>query len=171
MRTTFVVPPPVTEELIARRKALGQDLYDEVWEGVYHVAAAPNAWHSEVQARLIRILGPLADRVGLQVHGPSNIGGSRDFRVPDLAFLRGTADPVWQHTAAIVVEVVSPGDESRLKFAHYFRMGVEEFLIVDPGARTVEWFARGRDVFTPTDASAILGISATELHTAIDWPA
>jgi len=43
MRTTFVARPLVTEELIARRKALGQDLYDEVWEGVYHVAAAPSA--------------------------------------------------------------------------------------------------------------------------------
>jgi Uma2 family endonuclease len=170
MRTLFVDPPPEVEELIAQRKALGQDLYDEVWEGVYHVAAAPNARHSDVQAQLIRILGSLGDHVGLRVHGPDNIGGPRNFRVPDVVLLRGTPDPVWQHTAAIVVEVVSPGDESRLKFGHYFDMGVEEFLIVDPGPRTVEWFARGADAFVPTDGSAILGISTEELHAAIDWP-
>lgn len=120
---------------------------------------------------MIVFLAPLARRAGLRVHGPDNIGGPRDFRVPDVVLLRGTPDPVWQHTAAIVVEVVSPGDESRLKFDHYFRMGVEESLIVDPAPRTVAWFARGADAFVAADGSAILGIGTNELHAAIDWPA
>ena len=171
MRTTFVDPPPAVEDWLAQRRALGQDLYDEVWEGEYHVAAAPNDRHANVQVQLVETLAPLARRAGLAPRGPSNIGGPKDFRVPDLVFLRGTPDPVWQHTAAIVVEVVSPGDESRLKSAHYFNRGVEEFLIVDPGARTVEWFQRGPDGFRPADASAILGITSAGLASAIDWPA
>jgi len=170
MRTTFVDPPPAVEELIAQRRALGQDLYDEVWEGEYHVAGAPNDAHSDVQYQLVEILGPLARTAGLLGRGPSNIGRPKDFRVPDLVFLRGTPDPVWQPTAAIVVEVVSPGDESRLKFGHYFRMGVEEFLIVDPGQRTVEWFERGPDGFRPSYGSTLLGISSGEMASSIDWP-
>jgi Uma2 family endonuclease len=70
-----------------------------------------------------------------------------------------------------VVEVVSPGDESRLKFGHYFRMGVEESLIVDPSRHTVEWFERGPDAFRPSDGSRLLGLTGADLATAIDWPA
>jgi Uma2 family endonuclease len=171
MRTLFVDPPQAVEELIAQRRALGQDLYDEVWEGEYHVTAAPNDAHSDVQFQLTGILRPLARQAGLLGRGPSNIGRPKDFRVPDLAFLRGAPDPVWQHTAAVVVEVVSPGDESRLKFHHYFRMDVDELLIVDPAQRTVEWFERGPDAFRPADGSTLLGITSAELASAIDWPA
>jgi Uma2 family endonuclease len=170
MRTLFVDPPQEVEDLIAQRKALGQDLYDEVWEGEYHVAAAPTDAHADLQVQLIRLLGPMADRAGLLARGPSNIGGPQDFRVPDIAFFRGDRGVTWHATAAIVVEVASPGDESRRKFGHYFRSGVEESLIVDPGPRSVEWYARATDDFEPVDRSAILGIASAELDEAIDWP-
>ena len=134
------------------------------------MAAAPTDGHADVRVQLVRILAPLADRAGLQVRGPSNIGGPQNFRVPDLAFFRGDKGVTWHMGAAVVVEVVSPGDESRRKFGHYFAMGVEEFLIVDPRACTVEWFARGTGAFEPADGSSILGITGTALNEAIDWP-
>ena len=57
MRTTFVMdPPPIVEDWLAQRHALGQDLYDEVWEGEYHVAAAPTGRHADIQAQLIQVL-------------------------------------------------------------------------------------------------------------------
>jgi len=56
MRTLFVDPAQEVEDLIAQRKALGQDLYDEVWEGEYHVAAAPTDAHADLQVQLIEIL-------------------------------------------------------------------------------------------------------------------
>jgi len=170
MRTLFVDPPPAVEDLIAERKALGQDLYDEVWEGEYHVAAARTDAHGDLQVQLVAILLPHAKRAGLLARGPSNVGGPRDFRVPDLAFFRDGKGVTWHPGAAVVVEVVSPGDESRLKFGHYFRSGVEEFLIVDPVARSVEWFVRGPDAFEPADGSAVLGITSRELDEALDWP-
>jgi len=41
MRTVLVGRPPQDfEEVLQRRRALGQDLFDEVWEGEYHVAPA-----------------------------------------------------------------------------------------------------------------------------------
>jgi Uma2 family endonuclease len=171
MRTLFVTdPPPAVEDWLERRRALGQDLYDEVWEGEYHVAAAPTGPHADLQAQLIRVLGPLADRRGLSILGPSNIGGPTDFRVPDVLVLRRREALTWYPTAAIVVEVVSPGDESRRKTDFYFRRRVEELLIVDPLARTVEWFARGTDALEASAGSELLGITGVELGASLEWP-
>jgi Uma2 family endonuclease len=171
MRTLFVTDPPTeVEDWLERRRALGQDLYDEVWEGEYHVAPAPSNGHADIQAQLIRLLAPLADLAGLSVRGPCNIGRRGDYRVPDLAFLRRQLHPVWNPTATLVVEVVSPGDESRHKLDFYFRAGVEEMLIIDPDARGVEWLTRGATAFEPTDRSALLGITTADLTTRIDWP-
>jgi Uma2 family endonuclease len=172
MRTTFVMdPPPVVEDWLAQRRALGQDRFDEVWEGEYHVAPAPGRRHGRIDDRLGRILGPLADEAGLMGATTCNIGSPTDYRIPDRAYFRGGSDQVWNPTAAIVVEIVSPGDESRNKLGFYFRAGVTELLIVDPDARAVEWYERGPDAFRPADRSGLLGITSTELATAIDWPA
>ena len=173
MRTLFVSgPPPTVEHWLNRRHALGHGcLYDEVWEDEYHVAAAPSDAHADLQFQLIGILRPFAVSAGLLGRGPSNIGRSTDFRVPDVVFLRGTPDPVWQPTAAIVIEIVSPGDESQRKADFYFRAEVEELLIVDPETRTVEWSARGPDAFSPADGSSLLGLTSEELAASIDWPA
>ena len=84
--------------------------------------------------------------------------------------LRGAKDLTWNPTAAIVVEVVSPGDESRRKLDYYFRCGVEELLIVEPELGTLEWFARAADGFEPANGSAILGLTGSDLADAIDWP-
>jgi Uma2 family endonuclease len=72
--------------------------------------------------------------------------------------------------ADLVVEIVSPGDESREKFGFYFRAGVKEFLIVDPDAHTVEWFVRTNSEFHLAERSNLLSISTAELAKAIDWP-
>ena len=52
---------------------------------------------------------------------------------PDRAYFHDGGLDVWYPTAAIVVEIVSPGDESRQKSAFYHRVGVEEVLIVGSG--------------------------------------
>jgi hypothetical protein len=45
--------------------------------------------------------------------GQSNLGESEhDFRVPDGALHRSPPAGVWHPTAALVIEIVSPGDES-----------------------------------------------------------
>lgn len=39
VKTVVLGPPPVEpEQLIQRRRAHGLDTFDEVWEGIYHVA-------------------------------------------------------------------------------------------------------------------------------------
>jgi Uma2 family endonuclease len=170
MRTLFVTdPPPVVEDWLERRRALGQDRFDEVWEGEYHVAPAPGRRHARIDDQLGWVLRPLAARAGLVGATTCNIGSPTDYRVPDRAYFRGGEDLVWNPTAAIVVEVLSPDDESRGKLGFYHQHGVEEVLIVDPDARSVEWLARGLDGFEAADRSTMLDISAADLADAIDW--
>jgi Uma2 family endonuclease len=171
MRTLFVTDPPIEiEEWLARRRALGQDRFDEVWEGEYHVAPAPSGRHAQLDDTLGWVLRPLAQRMGLRGATTCNIGTPDDYRVPDRAYFREGGLDVWNPTAAIVVEVVSPGDESRQKLGFYLGVGVEEVLIIDPDTRTVEWFARVADAFEPTAGSVLLGITAADLAARIDWP-
>ncbi|MBX3030848.1 MAG: Uma2 family endonuclease [Chloroflexi bacterium] len=171
MRTLFVTdPPPPVEDWLERRRALGQDRFDEVWEGEYHVAPAPKRAHGIVDDELAWILRPLAVGAGLVGASGCNIGGPMDLRVPDRAYFRDRADLTWNLTAAIVVEILSPDDEARRKLDFYFGAGVEEVLIVEPDERAVEWLVRGDDAFEPADGSTLLGISADDLRAAIDWP-
>jgi len=170
MRTLFVDPPPVVEDWLAQRRSLGQDRFDEVWEGEYHVAPAPGRRHGRIDDQLGWILRPFAGVAGLLGATTCNIGTPADYRIPDRAYFRGGDDETWNPTAAIVVEILSPGDESRAKLPFYHRAGVEEVLIVDPDGRTVEWLARGPEAFEPVDDSALLGITGHALAERIDWP-
>lgn len=172
VRTVVVgEPPPELQAWLDRRRELGQDLFDEVWEGEYHVAPGPNAGHGDVDHQLALILGARARAAGLRGSGPVNIGASeRDFRVPDQAYFRDRPASAFVPTAAIVVEVVSPHDETWQKLGFYHRHGVEELLVVDPLRRSVTWLLRAADAFVEADASALLGIAAEDLRSALDWP-
>ncbi|MDN5859892.1 MAG: Uma2 family endonuclease [Pseudonocardia sp.] len=170
--TTVLVgePPAEIQSWLDRRRALGQDGFDEVWEGVYHVAPMAHGRQGRTAAELAAVLRGPAKAAGLRGSSPINIGTRNDYRVPDWAFLRTSETALWNPTAAIVVEIVSPGDESREKLGFYFAVGVEEVLIVDPLERTVEWFVRGTDAFVAAPGSDLLGITAARLHADIEWP-
>jgi Uma2 family endonuclease len=163
-------PPRELEEFLKRRQALGLDLFDEVWAGDYHVAPARHRRHGEIELQLARILGPFADRAQLRASGPCNIGTPDDYRVPDQAYFAEDEPAIFNPVAALVVEIVSPGDESKLKADFYFRVGVTEFVIVDPEVRSVEWFVRGQNQFEPTQHSGLLEVSPYELAAQIRWP-
>ena len=171
MRTVLVgARPPEFDAWLERRRALDQDRLDEVWEGEYHVAPYAHGRHGAVENELAVVLRPYARRAGLRGSAGCNIGIKDDFRVPDMSFFEPGPTRLWNPTAAIVVEVVSPGDESRAKYTFYHRAGVEEVLIVDPEARTVEVFVRLGEGFGDAGASPRLGVSAADLQAAIGWP-
>jgi Uma2 family endonuclease len=173
MKTVVLGPPPAeVQALIERRRALGIDLFDEVWEGSYHVVPAPNAAHAYVDHLLVLLLDPYAKAAGLVGSGPFNLGEPDDFRVPDHGYHRGVPTGTWLPTAAVVVEILSPDDETYAKFPFYARHGVEEILVVDPSARRVTVWARVSDErYEEVDASALLRVTATDLSGAISWPA
>lgn len=171
MRTVLIGEPPgPVAEWLARRRALGQDLFDEVWEGDYHVAPAPRASHGDVDDQLAAFLRPRALARGLWGTGPLNLGRADDYRVPDRAYLRHRTQAVFVPSAAIVVEIGSPDDETYAKFDFYFACGVEELLVLEPSTGSAAWYARGTDAFTPSGRSQLLALTDDDLTAAIDWP-
>ena len=75
--------PAEFEALLERRRRLGQDLFDEVWEGVRHMNPAPSGRHARIEAQLLAILQGPAAAAGLAVVGQFNLGeDEHDYRVP-----------------------------------------------------------------------------------------
>ncbi len=144
---------------------------DEIWEGVLHMVPAPNYGHGDLESQLHAILRPLARRAGLTMIGQSNLGeGEHDFRVPDCALHRPGASGTWHSTAALVIEIVSPHDESWEKLPFYAAHDVEEVLIVDPAKRSVDWLGLDGGEYRPIERSGLIELGASELGALIDWP-
>lgn len=162
--------PAELEALIERRRRTGADLFDEVWEGEYHMAPAPSAAHALLDQQLAVLLEPLATAAGLVASGSFNLGEPENFRVPDRGLHRRPPSGVWVPTAALVVEIVSPDDETWDKPGFYAAHHVDEILIVDPAERVVVWLAREDDSYRGVPASGLLGVSSDELAGRIDWP-
>lgn len=158
-------------ELLEGRRRSGLDRLDEVWEGVLHMVPGPSGAHSLVEWQLARLLGPLAELAGLHAGGQFNLGESEeDFRVPDGGLHRTSPSGVWQRTAALVVEVVSPGDESWEKLPFYAAHRVDEVLIVDPRERSVSWLALKDGEYRPIERSGLVDLGAQGLAEQLDWP-
>ncbi len=162
--------PVELDQLIERRNALGQDLYDEVWEGVYHMAPEARLTHAYLDDQVAIVLHPYARAAGLIGSGPFNLGEPGDFRVPDRGYHRDTFDAVYAPTAAIVVEILSPDDETFEKLPFYAARGVDEVIIADPDERRVRILARSGDRYDDVDRSALLGIDASSVAGEITWP-
>jgi len=171
MRTVVLGEPPAPlRTWLERRRALGLDRFDEMWEGEYHVAPEAHGRHGDVDNQLAGLLRPRAGAAGLWGSGPLNLGSPDDYRVPDQAYLRRRATEVWNPSAAVVVEILSPGDESYAKLGFYHQLGVEEVLIVDPLRRAVEWYRRTGKSFERAGASDLLSVTEAALAAEIDWP-
>jgi Uma2 family endonuclease len=172
MRTLVADPPPAEfQALLERRRRFGADRHDEVWEGVLHMTPASRGCHDDVQQQLAELLGPPARRAGLlPTVGGFNLGEPDDYRIPDGGFRRERVVAVYYQTAALVIEVVSPGDETWEKLPFYAAHGVEELLIVDPERRSVEWLALQQTEYRPIERSGLIDLGAAELRERIDWP-
>jgi Uma2 family endonuclease len=162
-------------ELVAlkeRRRVSGLDRLDEVWEGVLHMVPAPSYEQARIAQQLAEILGPLArDSSLVAAIGEFNLGDSiDDFRVPDGGLHRPGAKGVWLHTAALVVEIVSPDDESWQKLPFFAAHEVDEVLILDPQKRTVDWLGLDDGEYQPIERSGLIDLGPTQLAGRIDWP-
>ncbi|MGH9115133.1 MAG: Uma2 family endonuclease [Acidimicrobiales bacterium] len=164
--------PAALAALIERRHALGQDTFDEVWEGAYHMAPAPRFGHAFLDSEVGRVIGPLAKAAGLVLTGPFNLGGPDDYRVPDHGCHRGRPDPatVYLDTAAVVVEIVSPDDETFEKLPFYATHGVDEVLVIDSASQSVRVMRLAGDHYEDAPRSGLLGVEAAALGAGIEWP-
>jgi len=166
-------PAPVEiDALIERRRRLGLDHRDEMWEGVYRMNPPPSLEHQLVLQQLAELLGPLVRQAGLvPVINEFGLGDGKDnYRVPDGGLHRPGAAGVWQSTAAAVIEIVSPGDESWAKLPFYAAHNVDEVLIVDPQARSVSWLGLKDGRYEEIEHSGLIDLGRNQLAELIDWP-
>lgn len=171
MRTVVLGPPPAElDALIARRHALGLDSHDEVWKGEYHMAPMAHSSHGWLDQQIAVVLDPLARSAKLRGTGAFNLGEPDDFRVPDRALHRTSPNGVYVPTAALVVEIESPHDETWEKLGFYADHGVDEVLVVSPRSRSLTWLWREDSSYVQADHSRLLGDTSRALAEQIDWP-
>jgi Uma2 family endonuclease len=148
---TVIVDQHLAQSLIAERKRLGQDRYDEVWEGVYRMAPAPNTIHARIVSHLSAFFQNSVDAKGLgQALIGINVsdrvkGWDKNYRIPDLSVILngGKAvdhDTFWLGGPDFVVEVCSPDEDPHEKLEFYEAVGVRELLIVNRDPWKLELF-------------------------------
>src|SRR4051812_31079776 len=131
----------VPESFLDERRRLGHDKKDELWDGELHMVPPPSSRHSRVSLDLLIALIPTARRHGLQHWAdPTGIyGRDNDWRIPDGMLVR--PEDVTERgveRAELVIEVLSPYDESRQKMPWYARRRVTEIWLVEPVTRVTE---------------------------------
>ncbi len=171
MPTLVADPAPVeVQALLERRHRLGLDHRDEMWEGVYRMNPPPSFAHQRVAEQLAALLGPLARAAGLEpLIREFGLGEAEDYRVPDGGLHRPGADGVWYPTAALVLEIVSPGDDTQKKLPFYATHGVDELSIVHPQEHAVHWLGLRGESYEPIASSALIDLSAERLAEQVDW--
>jgi Uma2 family endonuclease len=147
----------VSEELLASRRELGHDRWDEMWEGELHMVPPPHERHGRLEADFVTFFKIHWEALGLGrvyletgVKGPGvalqEVAGQRipsNYRTPDLSFLLPDRQDRVQDGWIVggpsaVLEVVSPGDESRDKLPFHLSVGVQEVIFVDRDSCAVE---------------------------------
>src|SRR5688572_7431803 len=132
----------VDPSLLEQRRRLGLDRFDEMWEGVLHVSAAPASEHQRIVEELLIFLKPLLRRtqrgvLRSQINVFDEASPVENYRIPDLTFVAAgrealvAEDGIRKGGPDAVIEVRSPGDESYEKLPFYAKLGIRKVLIVD----------------------------------------
>lgn len=115
----------------------------------------PSPLHNTFQLTLRDALLPVARHRGLQVFTEAAlydpVTGEANYRVPDLSFAR--AEQVSRRGlegAELVIEVLSPNDESWDKLPMFARAGVREVWIVHPETRALHVLVLADGSYAPS---------------------
>ncbi|MDQ6784851.1 MAG: Uma2 family endonuclease [Actinomycetota bacterium] len=165
----------VPDSLLAERRRLGHDHFDEMWEGELHMVPAPGFRHQALESWLVETWAPVARHVGLQVTAETGlfdpaVPGNSSYRRPDVVVSRPehiSARGV-EGRAELAVEIRSPGDETDAKVPFYERVGVAEMLIIDTDLSLRRWVrTEDRLVEVTSGADGWVGLDALGLGMAL----
>lgn len=139
---------PVPPEILAWRKQSGADRYDEMWEGVLHMVAAPNREHQDLKGSIEAWLRVHWARPnGCKVYSEINVAlpgnWPHNYRIPDLVLLTPERFSIdlnerFEGPPDVVVEIRSPGDESYEKLEFYAQLGVPEAWVIQRDSKQPE---------------------------------
>lgn len=169
MQVFVRAPDPQLLEWLEERRRLGLDKRDEVWNGVLHVVPPASTHHQRFERDLEITLLPIATALGLDVIHEvgvfDRVGNWKNFRAPDVvvaapAFI---SDRGIEARAEIVIEVLSPDDDSRKKFDFYAGCGIPELWLVHPITRAIEVYVLGAGAYAEQPVAADGTIEAPRL--------
>ncbi len=140
--------PGLVGQLVAERKRLGIDRYDEVWEGMYVMPSMPNNAHQRLVGDLDDVFREVSNKEGRGHSYPgANVsdrrkGWEHNYRVPEVLVVLSDSRAVDCGThfcggPDFVVEVESPGDDTEEKVLFYGKIGVRELLIIHRDKRSL----------------------------------
>jgi Uma2 family endonuclease len=154
---TLINDPDIERAFRARRKRLGQDKYDEVWDGVLVVPALPNNEHQALVQRLTIPFSAIIDwDRGDMVLPGANVSDRRkswkkNYRCPDVVVRLAGGRAVdcgthWFGGPDFLVEIVSHGDDPQRKFDFYAKVKSREVMVIDrdPWALELYQLRRGK---------------------------
>jgi len=130
----------------------------------------PAFTHQHLAGQLYVVLAEVAKRRGLVAVYESGLfdppEGFENYRVPDMTILdsRHASKRGIEGVAELVVEILSPNDESREKLPFYARVGVREIWLFDPKKHTVEIF-QTRDGVVVSVEPPLKSVLGLELET------
>ncbi len=140
--------PVVVPHVLEWRKRRGLDRWDEMWEGELHMAPAPNFDHQSLESDLESYLKKhWAERIRAKVLHQVNVaslgGWPDDFRIPDLVLITRKRMEInrgecLEGAPDVIVEILSPGDETREKFPFYAELSVPEVWVIDRDTKEPE---------------------------------
>ena len=172
----------VTDEELAERRRRGLDRFDEMWEGVLHMAPAPAYEHQRIVGAIDRFLGLLCDRdrrgvlaIGINVFNEAST--VPDYRIPDFTFIAAgrerllARDGVRGGGPDAVIEIRSPDDETYEKLPFFARLGVREVIVVDRDTKQPEIFRLAGTQYVAVQADRERGVLSDTLNVRFTWTA
>jgi Uma2 family endonuclease len=146
----------ISRKMIARRKALGHDRYDEVWDGVYIMSPLPNDEHQQLVTRVTYIMEDAVGLPGLgDVRPGINLsdrvkGWKKNYRIPDVVvFLKGgiavNHGTHWVGGPDWLTEIVSPEEDPGPKLEFYEKIRAREVLIIHRDPWSIELYQLQND--------------------------
>lgn len=147
-----VIYDPVYEKHVrAERERLFPNPRDEVWDGVLVMAPLANNEHQLLVMSLCYAFASVVDRgAGDCVLPGCNVsdrdaGWTDNYREPDVAVYLASSpakdsDTHWVGGPDVAVEVVSPGEDPRLKLDFYAKVNTRELLVVERDPWAIEQY-------------------------------
>ena len=146
MNRLLVLDQYISDDLIRERQRLGNDRYDEVWDGVYVMPPMPNIYHQDLVGDMYAITREVVHLEGRgRVQPGANVSDRNtdwksNYRVPDVVAVLSDGAAVdrgthWQGGPDFLVEVESPGDDTQEKLPFYAQIRVREVLIIQRDSR------------------------------------
>lgn len=139
----------VSDEELDKRRRWGLDRFDEMWEGVLHMAPSPAYEHQRIVTAIVEFLGPLCRQRGrgvlvLAINVFNEASKEQDYRIPDFSFVANGREHILAPDGTrgggpdAVIEIRSPYDETYEKFPFFARLGVREVIVIDRDTKQPE---------------------------------